>query len=44
MEDRELAKRPERNRFPHGFMIMIAGENRDRKRGELKTCPEWVWR
>lgn len=28
---------------PHGFIIMITGENRPRAQGELKACPAWVW-
>ena len=28
---------------PHGFIIVITGENRERERGELRTCPNWVW-
>ena len=29
---------------PHGFIIMITGENRSRLKGELKRCPTWVWK
>lgn len=28
---------------PHGYIIMITGENRPRAKDELKGCPSWVW-
>ena len=28
---------------PHGFSVMITGENHERRAGEVDDCPRWVW-